>query len=138
MSDQLAYIRQAASKGERAMVIRTKLSPKTGLIEIDARIQVNATTALQQLSLPNNQRQSIWKRIYPIGYEAKLTGGLSGSTKQDTNPLSDDQLIQKVLANPELLKQLKAGEKALKKADKETEQPVQPESETTENIDPLV
>jgi hypothetical protein len=53
-------------------------------------------------------------------------------TKQDTNPLSDDELIQKVLANPELLKQLKAGEKALKKADKEAIEP-----ETTDN-NPLI
>ena len=132
MSDQLAYIRQAIARGERAMVIRTKINPETGLVKLDAKIEVNATTALEFLSLPVNQRPAIWKRIYPIGYESQLSGKTMVQTKQDTNPLSDDELIQKVLANPELLKQLKAGEKALKKADKETIEP-----ETTEN-DPLI
>jgi hypothetical protein len=137
MSDQLAYIRQAASKGERAMVIRTKVDPNTGWQVIDAKILVNATTAFTQLSLPVNKRAKPWDRIYPIGFESQLSGKTMVQSKQDTNPLSDDELIQKVLANPELLKQLKAGEKALKKADKEPEQPVQPESETTDN-NPLI
>jgi len=119
MSDQLAYIREAISKGKRAMVIRTKVDPVTGLTKIDAKIEVNATTALQYLSIPVNQRPAIWKRIYPIGYESQLAGRVVAETKQDTNPLSDDDLIQKVLANPELLELLKAGEKAKKKAEKE-------------------
>ena len=119
MSDQLAYIREAISKGKRAMVIRTKVDPVTGLTKIDAKIEVNATTALQYLSIPVNQRPAIWKRIYPIGYESQLAGRVITETKQDTNPLSDDDLIQKVLANPELLELLKAGEKAKKKAEKE-------------------
>jgi hypothetical protein len=121
MSEQLGYIRAAIARGERAMVIRTKISPETGLVKIDAKILVNATTALQYLSLPVNQRPPIWRRIYPLGYEAQLSGQVVAPTKQDTNPLSDDELIQKVLANPELLEQLKAGEKAKKKAEKEAE-----------------
>jgi len=133
MSDQLAYIRQAIARGERAMVIRTKISPETGLVKVDAKVLVNATTALQYLSLPVNKRPRPWDRIYPIGDESQLSGNPMVQSKQDTNPLSDDELIQKVLANPELLKQLKAGEKALKKADKETTEP-----ETTDNIDPLI
>jgi hypothetical protein len=137
MSDQLAYIREAVEKGERAMVIRTKVDPVSGLQIIDAKIQVNATTALQQLSLPNNKRQTIWKRIYPIGYEAKLTGGTSKPEKSDTNPLSDDDLIAKMLANPDLLKQLKAAEKASKKAEKESGEP-EKRDEETEQLDPLV
>jgi hypothetical protein len=132
MSDQLAYIRQAINKGERAMVIRTKVDPNTGWQVIDAKILVNATTAFTQLSLPVNKRAKPWDRIYPIGFESQLSGKTMVQSKQDTNPLSDDELIQKVLANPELLKQLKAGEKALKKADKETI-----EQETTDN-NPLI
>ena len=135
MSDQLAYIREAINKGKRAMVIRTKVDPVTGLTKIDAKIEVNATTALTQLELPNNKRQSIWKRIYPIGFESQLSGKVVVETKQDTNPLSDDDLIQKVLANPELLELLKSGEKAKKKAEKEAaKSTTEPDTEN----DPLV
>ena len=135
MSDQLAYIRTAIARGERAMVIRTKRSPETGLVNIEAKVLVNATTALQYLSMPVNKRPRPWDRIYPIGYESQLSGKVVVETKQDTNPLSDDDLIQKVLANPELLELLKAGEKAKKKAEKEAaKSTTDPEPET----DPLV
>jgi hypothetical protein len=123
MSDQLAYIREAIAKGKRAMVIRTKVDPVTGLTKIDAKIEVNATTALQYLSIPVNQRPAIWKRIYPIGFESQLSGKVILETKQDTNPLSNDELIQRMLDNPELLKAVKDAEKAKKKAEKESEEP---------------
>jgi hypothetical protein len=135
MSDQLAYIRTAIARGERAMVIRTKRSPETGLVNIEAKVLVNATTALQYLSMPVNKRPRPWDRIYPIGYESQLSGKVILETKQDTNPLSNDELIQKVLDNPELLELLKAGEKAKKKAEKEA---AKSETETETETDPLV
>jgi hypothetical protein len=52
-----------------------------------------------------------------------LSGKVILETKQDTNPLSNDELIQRMLDNPELLKAVKDAEKAKKKAEKESEEP---------------
>jgi len=131
MSDKLNYIRQAIAKGEtRVNVVRTRTNSSTGSVEIDATISVNAQTALKLLTMPFNQRPLIWKRIQPLGFDAKGYAGSAGTFERpDTNPLSLDALKEQALANPEVIQAILEAEKARKKAEKETAK----SSETTES-----
>ena len=131
MSDKLNYIRQAIAKGEtRVNVVQTRTSSSTGSVEIAGIVSVNAETALKLLTTPFNQRPYIWKRIQPLGFDAKGYAGSAGTFERpDTNPLSLDALKEQALANPEVIQSILEAEKARKKAEKESAK----STETTES-----
>jgi hypothetical protein len=134
MSDKLNYIRQAIAKGEtRVNVVRTKSNKLTGVTEVEAVITVNAETALKLLTLPFNDRPLIWKRIQPLGFDAKGYAGSTGSFERpDTNPLSLDALKEQALANPEVIQAILEAEKARKKAEKEAAKSTESTTESTD------
>jgi hypothetical protein len=103
---------------EKVTLIKREKNFETGERTDTREIKVLASVAFKALSKDFNKRSQVWQNIELPGqrHEQKIVHQI----KIDTNSLSDPNLLQALLANPEVMAKLQAAQsEALKPAEPE-------------------
>jgi hypothetical protein len=111
---------------EKVTLIKREKNFETGERTDTREIKVLASVAFKALSKDFNKRSQVWQNIELPGqrHEQKIVHQI----KIDTNSLSDPNLLQALLANPEVMAKLQAAQTEAQKPKKKSSAKTEPET----------